>query len=78
MEDLHERIVKTIVEEPPVSFAEGGVIRAGVDAELDELRELGRSRDGRRWRPSRSGRGRGRGLVALKLDSTLSLGITWK
>ncbi|MGP8259087.1 MAG: DNA mismatch repair protein MutS [Acidobacteriaceae bacterium] len=43
MEDLHERIVKTIVEEPPVSFAEGGVIRAGVDTELDELSELGRS-----------------------------------
>ncbi len=43
MEDLRERIVKTIAEEPPVSFAEGGVIRAGVDAELDELRELGRS-----------------------------------
>ena len=43
MEDLHELIVKAIVEEPPVSFAEGGVIRAGVDAELDELRELGRS-----------------------------------
>ncbi len=43
MEDLHSLIVKAIVEEPPVSFAEGGVIRAGVDAELDELRELGRS-----------------------------------
>jgi DNA mismatch repair protein MutS len=43
MEDLHELIVKAIVEEPPVSFAEGGVIRTGVDAELDELRELGRS-----------------------------------
>jgi DNA mismatch repair protein MutS len=43
MEDLHELIVKTIVEEPPVNFAEGGVIRVGVDAELDELRELGRS-----------------------------------
>jgi DNA mismatch repair protein MutS len=43
MEDLHELIVRAIVEEPPVSFAEGGVIRAGVDAELDELRELGRS-----------------------------------
>jgi DNA mismatch repair protein MutS len=43
MEDLHDLIVKTIVEEPPVSFAEGGVVRAGVDAELDELRELGRS-----------------------------------
>ncbi len=35
--------LRTIVEEPPVSFAEGGVIRTGVDAELDELRELGRS-----------------------------------
>ena len=43
MEDLHQLIVSTIVEEPPVSLADGGVIRAGVDAELDELRELGRS-----------------------------------
>jgi DNA mismatch repair protein MutS len=43
MEDLHERIVSAIVEEPPVSFSDGGVIRFGVDAELDELRELGRS-----------------------------------
>ena len=63
MEDLHERIVRTIVEEPPVSFAEGGVIRAGVDAELDELRELGRA-GGRHWRRLRSGRGSGRGLGA--------------
>jgi DNA mismatch repair protein MutS len=43
MEDLHQLIVSTIMEEPPVSLADGGVIRAGVDAELDELRELGRS-----------------------------------
>ena len=43
LEDLHEQIVKAIVDEPPVNFSEGGVIRAGVDAELDELRELGRS-----------------------------------
>ncbi len=43
MEDLHEMIVRTIAEEPPVSLADGGVIRAGVDAELDELRELSRS-----------------------------------
>ncbi len=43
LEDIHELIATTIVEEPPVSLAEGGVIRAGVDAELDELRELGRS-----------------------------------
>lgn len=43
MEDLYEMIARTIVEDPPVSLADGGVIRAGVDAELDELRELSRS-----------------------------------
>ena len=40
LEDLHEMIVRTIVEEPPVSLGDGGAIREGVDAELDELREL--------------------------------------
>jgi DNA mismatch repair protein MutS len=43
MKDLHEMIVRTIADEPPVSLADGGAIRAGVDAELDELRELSRS-----------------------------------
>jgi DNA mismatch repair protein MutS len=43
MEDLHELIVGALVDEPPVNLVDGGVIRAGVDAELDELRELGRS-----------------------------------
>jgi DNA mismatch repair protein MutS len=43
MEDLHELIVSALVEESPVNLVDGGVIRAGVDAELDELRELGRS-----------------------------------
>ena len=43
MEDLHEMIVETIAEEPPATLADGGVIRAGVDKELDELRELSRS-----------------------------------
>jgi len=43
MEDLHEMIVGTIADEPPVSLADGGAIRAGVDAELDELRELSSS-----------------------------------
>ena len=43
LEDLHARVVATIADEPPVTFADGGVIRVGVDAELDELRELSRS-----------------------------------
>jgi len=41
--DLRERIEKTIVPEPPLSFADGGVISAGVDRDLDELRELSRN-----------------------------------
>ena len=43
LEDLHELIAGTLVDEPPVNFADGGVVRAGIHAELDELRELGRS-----------------------------------
>ncbi len=41
--DLRDRIEKTIVPEPPLSFADGGVIAAGVDRDLDELRELSRN-----------------------------------
>ena len=41
--DLRDRIEKTIVPEPPLSFADGGVIAAGVESDLDELRELSRN-----------------------------------
>jgi DNA mismatch repair protein MutS len=41
--DLRERIEKTIVPEPPVTLADGGVIQPRVDAELDELRNLSRN-----------------------------------
>lgn len=43
LEDIHELITSTIVEAPPVTFADGSVIRAGIHPELDELRELSRS-----------------------------------
>jgi DNA mismatch repair protein MutS len=43
LSDMRERIQKTIVPEPPLSFADGGVIAAGVDGDLDELRELSRN-----------------------------------
>ena len=43
LHDLRERIEKTIVPEPPLTFADGGVLAAGVDANLDELRELSRN-----------------------------------
>jgi len=41
--DLRERIDATVVDEPPLSLADGGVIRAGIDPELDELRDLSRN-----------------------------------
>ena len=41
--DLRDRIEQMIVPEPPLSFADGGVIAAGVDRDLDELRELSRN-----------------------------------
>jgi DNA mismatch repair protein MutS len=41
--DLHDLVTRTITEDPPVSLSDGGIIREGVNAELDELRELSRS-----------------------------------
>jgi DNA mismatch repair protein MutS len=42
---VRDRILAAIADEPPVNLADGGVIRAGYNAELDELRML--SRDSR-------------------------------
>ncbi|REE57375.1 DNA mismatch repair protein MutS [Paenibacillus taihuensis] len=45
--DLAQMIETVIVEEPPVSVREGGLIRAGYDNYLDELREA--SVNGKKW-----------------------------
>ncbi|MGB2606155.1 MAG: DNA mismatch repair protein MutS, partial [Candidatus Sulfotelmatobacter sp.] len=64
--DLRERIEKTIVAEPPLSFAEGGVIAAAIDVDLDELREL--SRNSKRVLAEVEQRERGRtGIASLKV-----------
>ena len=41
--DLRQKIEQTIVPEPPLTLADGGVIAAGVDRDLDELRDLSRN-----------------------------------
>ncbi len=41
--DLREKIDRTIVEEPPLTLSDGGVIAVGVDRDLDELRDLSRN-----------------------------------
>lgn len=40
LSDVRERIERAIAEDPPAQLTEGGVIRRGYDAELDELRTL--------------------------------------
>ncbi|HET8887524.1 MAG TPA: DNA mismatch repair protein MutS [Candidatus Angelobacter sp.] len=41
--DLRDRIEKTVVAEPPLTLADGGVIQPEVDKELDDLRNLSRN-----------------------------------
>jgi len=43
LSDLRQKIEQTIVAEPPLTLSEGGVIAAGVDRDLDELRDLSRN-----------------------------------
>jgi DNA mismatch repair protein MutS len=40
--EVRELIGRALSDDPPVNFAEGGVIRDGSDAELDELRSISR------------------------------------
>lgn len=44
--DLRELLESRLSDEPPNTLKEGGVIRPGVNAELDELRTLGRDSSG--------------------------------
>ncbi len=41
--DLRDRLVTSLEDEPPLTLADGGVIRSGVDVALDELRDLSRN-----------------------------------
>jgi DNA mismatch repair protein MutS len=66
LSDVRERIEKTIVTEPPLSFTDGGVIAARVDRDLDELREL--SRNSKQLLAQIEQRERGRtGISSLKV-----------
>jgi len=47
LENLAEMIEKAIVDEPPVSVREGGMIKPGYNAELDELRDI--ASNSKRW-----------------------------
>jgi DNA mismatch repair protein MutS len=38
--DLHELITRTLIDDPPLTLADGNLIRPGLDPELDDLRSL--------------------------------------
>ncbi|MBN1142416.1 MAG: DNA mismatch repair protein MutS [Deltaproteobacteria bacterium] len=45
--NLRQRIVRCLSDQPPLGLKEGGIIRDGFNAALDELRSI--SRDGKGW-----------------------------
>ncbi|HEX8722834.1 MAG TPA: DNA mismatch repair protein MutS, partial [Pyrinomonadaceae bacterium] len=40
--DVRELVARALSDDPPVNFADGGVVREGFDAELDDLRSVSR------------------------------------
>ncbi|MDC0341268.1 DNA mismatch repair protein MutS [Candidatus Poseidoniaceae archaeon] len=47
LSDLGEEIRRTLVDEPPLGLKDGGLIRSGIDDDIDELRETAES--GHSW-----------------------------
>jgi len=47
LDDVVGRIRETLVEEPPATLKDGGLVREGYSAELDELRQI--AGDGKSW-----------------------------
>jgi DNA mismatch repair protein MutS len=64
--EARDRILETIADEPPINLADGGAIRAGCNADLDELRGL--SHNGRQVIAQIEARERARtGIQSLKV-----------
>ena len=47
LEDVYELIEKSIVDEPPISVKEGGIIKLGYDPEIDQLKKA--TTEGKTW-----------------------------
>jgi DNA mismatch repair protein MutS len=64
--EVRDRILATISDSPPLNLADGGTIRTGCNAELDELRDL--SHNGRQYIAQIEARERARtGIQSLKV-----------
>ncbi len=64
--EARNAILEALADEPPISLSDGGTVRAGYNAELDELRDL--SRNGRQYIAQIEARERARtGIQSLKI-----------
>lgn len=65
-QELIDEISRAIAEEPPIGLRDGGIIRAGYDAQLDELRDMAAT--GGKWMAGLEEAERGRtGIRNLKI-----------
>jgi len=65
-EELSAELLRALVDEPPATTRDGGMIREGYSAELDELRSA--ARDGHRWITEYQAREQARtGIKSLKV-----------
>ena len=47
LKDIYELIEKAIVEEPPITITEGGIIKLGYNQEIDDLKNA--TTEGKNW-----------------------------
>jgi len=72
-DDISVLIERAIVEEPPLSLVEGGIIRVGFSSELDQIRNA--SQNGRKWIADMEQRERKRtGITNLKVGYNRATG----
>ncbi len=72
-EDIITLIERAIVAEPPLSLSEGGIIRPGFSAELDQVKDI--SQNGRKWLAEMEQRERRRtGIPTLKVGYNRATG----
>ncbi|MEE9256940.1 MAG: DNA mismatch repair protein MutS [bacterium] len=65
MEDLCQELCASLLSDPPLTIREGGMIREGVDPELDRLRAA--SREGKNWIESYAAQERERTGLPVKV-----------
>lgn len=72
-EDVIQLIESALVDEPPLNASDGGVIRSGYSAELDQVKEA--SQNGQKWLTELEQRERKRtGIATLKVGYTRVFG----